>query len=62
MNDDEQIICDQVFCKIMVIIAQLVERRSVEAEVVGAEPTGHPQIFNERSDYKNLVYCAKQQC
>ncbi len=29
----------------MVIIAQLVERRSVEAEVVGAEPTGHPIKF-----------------
>ncbi len=28
----------------MVIIAQLVERRSVEAEVVGAEPTGHPVL------------------
>ena len=37
----------------MVIIAQLVERRSVEAEVVGAEPTGHPRIW--KAFYKIIL-------
>lgn len=41
----------------MVIIAQLVERRSVEAEVVGAEPTGHPiKLMSQLSQARKVLY------
>lgn len=46
----------------MVIIAQLVERRSVKAEVVGAEPTGHPRNFPTKTTDFSVVFVGKFQC
>ncbi len=44
---------------LLVAIAQLVERFSVEEEVVGAKPTGHPLIFQQNDGFLSFILSLK---